>query len=455
MIWTSILLAAPAATPAAAPEGGLIVDQTPITTLPMEGLITVVSLAFLATLVASKVSIRLGIPAILGVLLLGVLINADYSLLSPQGVEALHVVSLAMLLFYAGLSTNFGKLRQLLSFGLCLAVGGVVVSSGLLGAAIWAVTHGLGQVWPATMQGLPFAVCLLIAASLGSTDAGATLSVLRGVGRLVPERVKYLVEFESSVNDPSAILFLYLVIGLTASHGASDPGGSATFMLQIQNFIKSIGSGIMVGLILTYIAQFILRSVVTSRDQVLVVGLAVAMSSYGVATLLGGSGFISAYVTGCFLANNIYDNPYITQEVMASSLEPFNTLMELTVFLLFGVLFDPAYIPGNFVAGLLISGILMLLVRPLSVLIFQPLTPLNKRETALVCWCGLRGAVPLALAYSVVHALPHIKGLSEAQAASMEPEVQGLIFVVVVSNLLVQGLSLPRFCRWLNPAASG
>jgi cell volume regulation protein A len=305
------------------------------------------------------------------------------------------------------------------------------------------------------MQGLPFAVCLLIAASLGSTDAGATLSVLRGVGRLVPERVKYLVEFESSVNDPSAILFLYLVIGLTASHGASDPGGSATFMLQIQNFIKSIGSGIMVGLILTYIAQFILRSVVTSRDQVLVVGLAVAMSSYGVATLLGGSGFISAYVTGCFLANNIYDNPYITQEMMTSSLEPFNTLMELTVFLLFGVLFDPAYIPGNLVAGLLISVILMLLVRPLSVLIFQPLTPLNKRETALVCWCGLRGAVPLALAYAVVHALPHIKGLSEAQAASMEPEVQGLIFVVVVSNLLLQGLTLPRFCRWLNPAASG
>jgi cell volume regulation protein A len=107
------------------------------------------------------------------------------------------------------------------------------------------------------------------------------------------------------------------------------------------------------------------------------------------------------------------------------------------------------------VAGLLISGALMLVVRPLSVLLFQPLTPLNKRETALVCWCGLRGAVPLALAYSVVHALPNIKGISEAQAASMEPEVQGLIFVVVVSNLLLQGLSLPRFCRWINPAASG
>lgn len=451
MIWTSTLLA----TAEAGASQGLIADQTPVTSLPIAGLMTLVSMAFLATLLASKVSVRLGIPAILGVLLLGVLINPDYALFSPQGVEGLHVVSLSMLLFYAGLSTNFGRLRQLLGFGLFLAIGGVVVSSGLLGGAIWAITHGLGQVWPATMQGLPFAVCLLIAASLGSTDAGATLSVLRGVGKLVPERVKDLVEFESSVNDPSAILFLYLVIGLTASHGASGSGDHATIALQIQSFIKSIGSGIMVGLILTYIAQFILRSVVTSRDQVLVVGLAVAMSSYGVAALLGGSGFISAYVTGCFLANNIYDNPYITQEVMASSLEPFNTLMELTVFLLFGVLFEPAYIPPNLVAGLLISGVLMLLVRPLSVLFFQPLSPLSKRETALVCWCGLRGAVPLALAYSVVHAIPNIKGISEAQAASLEPEVQGLIFVVVVSNLVLQGLSLPRICRMLNPSASG
>ena len=451
MIWTSIVLAASEA----GGREGLIADTGAITTLPVAGLMTLVSLAFLATLVASKVSIRLGIPAILGVLLLGVLINGDYSMFSPEGVEALHVVSLSMLLFYAGLSTNFGRLRQLLGFGLCLAVGGVVVSSGLLGAAIWAITHGLGQVWPATITGLPFAVCLLIAASLGSTDAGATLSVLRGVGKLVPERVKNLVEFESSVNDPSAILFLYLVIGLTATSGSAGTSDHATIVLQIQSFIKSIGSGIMVGLILTYIAQFVLKSVVTSRDQVLVVGLAVAMSSYGVATLLGGSGFISAYVTGCFLANNIYDNPYITQEVMASSLEPFNTLMELTVFLLFGVLFDPSYIPANLLAGLLISGTLMLLVRPLSVLFFQPLSPLSKRETALVCWCGLRGAVPLALAYSVVHAIPNINGISEAQAAAMEPEVQGLIFVVVVSNLLLQGLSLPHLCRAVNPSTSG
>lgn len=415
----------------------------------MAGLFSVIALAFLATLIVSKLSTRLGIPAILGVLLLGVVITPDAAILSPEGAETLHVVSLSMLLFYAGLSSNFTNLRQLLGYGLLLAIGGVMVSSVLFAAGIWLISHGLVSLAPGGV-GLPLSVCFLVASCLGSTDAGATLSVLRSVRRLVPARIKTLVEFESSINDPAAILFLLLVIGLTTQTAGQAAGPTEYIAIQVQTFLKSIGSGIMVGLILTYVAQFILNNILTSRDQVLVVGMSLAMASYGISTLLGGSGYITAFVTGAFLSNNIYNNPYITPELLDNSLEPFNTMMELVVFMLFGLLFDPSKLAAYLVPGILMSLVLMVIARPLSVIALSPFSALNKRETALVCWCGLRGAVPLALSYSVVKTLPSIAGIGAGQAALIGEEVQNLIFVIVVTNLCLQGFSLPKVCRWLG-----
>ncbi|MEY3463124.1 MAG: hypothetical protein RLZZ468_902 [Cyanobacteriota bacterium] len=446
---TPLLLASAEAAEQGGGQSGASLIQTKLATLPMAGMFSLIAFAFLATLIVSKLSTRVGIPAILGVLLLGVIVTPDAAILSPEGAETLHVVSLSMLLFYAGLSSNFTNLRQLLGYGLLLAVGGVMVSSVLFAAGIWVISHGTGSLVPGGV-GLPLSVCFLVASCLGSTDAGATLSVLRSVRRLVPPHIKTLVEFESSINDPAAILFLLLVIGLSTQTAGQDVDSIHSIAIQIQTFLKSIGSGIMVGLILTYVAQFILNSVLTSRDQVLVVGMSLAMASYGISTLLGGSGYITAFVTGAFLSNNIYKNPYITPELVENSLEPFNTMMELVVFMLFGLLFDPSKLTSYILPGVLMSLMLMFIARPLSVIVFKPFSSLNQRETALVCWCGLRGAVPLALSYSVIHSLPQISGITAEQARLIGEEVQNLIFVIVVTNLCLQGFSLPKVCRWLG-----
>jgi cell volume regulation protein A len=68
----------------------------------------------------------------------------------------------------------------------------------------------------------------------------------------------------------------------------------------------------------------------------------------------------------------------------------------------------------------------------------------------LISWCGLRGAVPIALGYTVTQALPSLPGLSAADLPQLENLVEGLIFVVVFLNLSVQGLTLPWLCRQLE-----
>jgi cell volume regulation protein A len=271
--------------------------------------------------------------------------------------------------------------------------------------------------------------------------------------------VRRLLEFESSVNDPAAILFLLLVLGLSFTKPEVTQTLNDVAMTgipgQIQAFIKSIGSGIMVGLILTYLGQYILRHFVTSKDQVLIVGIAISVAAYGLSTLLLGSGFISAYVTGLFLANNIYDNPLITSESLENSLESFNTMMEMLVFLLFGVIINPSNISLVLPEGILCSLALMLVARPLSVLAFSWVSPFNWRENVLIAWCGLRGAVPLALSYTVIHTIHELPGISAETTAKLSGEVEGLIFLVVLLNLSIQGLTLPVLSRRLGLRGDG
>jgi len=88
--------------------------------------------------------------------------------------------------------------------------------------------------------------------------------------------------------------------------------------------------------------------------------------------------------------------------------------------------------------------------RPASVLLLQRFSPFDLRESLLVSWCGLRGAVPLALSFVMVQAIPRVRGLDPATVPSLVRNAGGIVFCVVVINLLVQGLTLPWVARWLR-----
>ncbi len=425
--------------------------------MPFPLLISVTALTFLGTLVFSRLAIQLRLPAVLGVLALGLLLHHYPQVLSLEQVENLHVVSLAMLLFCSGLNAELDHLRGFLRYAVLLALGGVLLTTLVFGGLLWGLYASLAAFWPGLGIGaLPIPVALMAAACLSCTDAPASLELLGRAGLRLPQRLRALVEMEASLNAPLAILVVLLLMTLASAGWLHPKAGGDLFALlfAVQSFLKSIGSGVMVGLILSFVAQFILRRFLSSSSQILLLGIAVALSSYGLAQLLHGSGFIAAYVTGLFLANDIYANRWITPERLEHSLEPFNTLTEFVVFLLFGTLISPASIVDALIPGLLSALALILIARPLSVLALQPLSPFGRREGVLLAWCGLRGAVPLALAYTAVHALPSLPGLDEARAAVLEHQLEGLIFLVVVGNLVLQGLSLPPLSRRLGLAVA-
>ena len=418
--------------------------------VPIQVRLLFVGLLFLGTLAISRFSIRIGIPAILGVLLLGLFVNIKYIDLDPHQAENLHVFSLALLLFYAGLKTDIKAIRGFLEYGLILAVGGVLVSSATLGLLIfWFSSANGSQVIPGLSSSMPLAAALLIAACLGSTDAGATIGVLASLPKRLPPRLQALLEFESSVNDPAAILFLSVVVGIfTMAHGHGV--GEGLLLEQLRMFLQKIGSGLVVGVILGYGARFSLEYLVHRQEELLILGVAIALLSYGVAELLEGSGFIAAYATGMFMSNHVYRNARVTPEALLQTLLPFNTMTEIVIFLIFGLAMHPRQMLDSMPEGIVIALGMMLIARPISVLLFQKLSPFSFKESLLIAWCGLRGAVPLALSFEVIKAIPNVKGIDQNLVPALVDNAEVIVFCVVVLNLLIQGLSLPHLCRALG-----
>lgn len=430
--------------------GGAV--QNSLNAIPYQQQLLFIGVVFIGTLAISRFSVKVGIPAILGVLLLGLSINITTLNITHAQAENFHVLCLALLLFYAGLKTDLIAIRGFLKYGVLLAVGGVLASSLLLGAFIWWLSNATADPINLPASSMPFGAALLTAACLGSTDAGATLSVLRDIQNKVPERLRHLLEFESSVNDPSALLFFGLVVGLfvTSEVGTGPVSLQATALNELRKFVQQLSGGLLLGFIFGYLAIFVINHLVSERSQLLIVAVSIAFVVYGTAFYLGASGLIAIYICGLFLTNMSYRLPEITHVTLQEVLLPFNTMTEICVFLVFGLLVNPADLVDSLPAGLLTAAGLMLIARPLSVLIFQSQSPFRFQETLLISWCGLRGAVPLALSYELVASVPRLRGIDPAQVEALARDCQSTIFIVVVLNLLLQGLTLPMICRFLN-----
>ena len=428
-----------------------------LSAIPLEAQVLFIGVVFLGTLIVSRFSIKIGIPAILGVLALGLIINIRVLDVSHAEVSKLFVFSLALLLFYAGLKTDTHSIRGFLNYGLLLAIGGVTISTLILGFAIYWFSSTSGTTLDLGLtETIPIGAAFLIAACLGSTDAGATLSVLRQVQGLVPKRVRQLLEFESSVNDPSALIIYSICLSFFTITSGPSESMQAMALNASSSLLQLMGSGLLVGIGFGYIAKLVIDRFVIDKEQLLVVAMSIAFVDYGCAYFLGGSGFVPVYVTGVFMANLHYRDAQINHQSIQEVLLPFNTMTEISIFLLFGLLVNPADLIPSLPTGLATTAALMLVARPLSVACFQHFSPFNLRDSGLIAWCGLRGAVPLALSFNVAQAIPRLEGLDPALATELAQSCQSIVFIVVILNLLLQGLSLPPVCRWLSaPPAPG
>jgi len=370
--------------------------------------------------VASKAAVRLGVPALLLFLGVGVLAGVD----GPGGIafdnvalaRNVGVVALAFILFSGGLDTQWRNARTVLIPGALLATVGVVVTATVVGVVA------------AVALDLPWATGLLLGAVVSSTDAAAVFSILRSQSVGLRPRVRDLLELESGSNDPMAA-FLTIALLEFALGDVSAVGLVPLFFLQM-------GVGAAVGFGVARLAvEGVNRLRLEYEGLYPVVTLALVGVVYGAAALLGGSGFLAVYMAGLVLGNS----HVVHRRSLGRFHDAIAWLAQIAMFLVLGLLVAPSEVIKVAVPALAVSAVLIFVARPLAVAISLLPTRTSARDTAMVGWVGLRGAVPIILA-----TFPLEAGLEGADT------VFNVVFFVVLVSVLVQGTTIPLVAGWLK-----
>ena len=373
------------------------------------------------SILATRLSAKLGAPLLLIFLVLGMLAGEDgigglrfsnFSLTFGVG-----SVALAIILFEGGLKMprDVARLVGLPSFS--LATVGVLITAGIV--ATLAIT--VGHRSPA--EGL------LVGAVLASTDAAAVFMLLHGKGRAVNRRVTGTLEMESGINDPVAVLLTLICLELVR-HPDMQVG-----WLVVRELSSELVFGTVFGVIGGLVLRFLLERLTLSAGLYPVLAAAAVLTIFAGTNLIGGSGFLAVYLMGVMLASA----PHRAQQIIGRFLDGLAWLAQITMFLLLGLLVTPSALLNDLTFALAIGLGLIFIARPAAVYICLAPFRFNWREKAYIAWVGLRGAVPIFLA-----SMPILAGLPHAQTYF------NVAFVAVLASLLIQGWTAAHAGRWLD-----
>ena len=379
------------------------------------GSLIIVSVLFMRPLV------RAGVPIVLAFLVLGMLGGSESVGGIPMDDHALAfrlgTAALVLILFEGGMNTSIRSIRAAAGPSGVLATVGVALSAG--GVALCG--RALGLTWTEA---------LLVGAIVSSTDAAAVFAVLRGGGPVrLRKQVRGIVEVESCLNDPMAVILTVGVVEWARSGAA--PGWIA-FGLLLWQLVAGGACGIALG----WLGAKILRRVpIATAGLFPAVTLSLAVVSFGLATLAGGSGFLSVFATAVVLGNS--GIPYRAGLVRVHDAVAW--LCQASMFLMLGLLVFPSRLLPVAGVGLGIALALAVVVRPLAVMACLLPFGIPWRESLYVGWVGLRGAVPIILG-----TIPIMAGLPEGD------RVFHIVFFVVVLSTLVPGASIVPVARTMG-----
>ena len=335
--------------------------------------------------------------------------------------QGVGIACLTFILFSGGLDTDWRDVRRVAMPALILATLGVLISAGIVALASVLIL-GFGP-----YQGF------LLGAIVASTDAAAVFAILRSTGLDLHGDVPAVIEVESGSNDPMAIFLVGAAILFITVPDTSPLSMFPAFAIQMA---VGVGIGLGVGYLLPEVLK---RTQYKHGGLAFVISIAAALIAYGLAEVLGGNGFLAAYIAGLVAGNRIYR----ARHIVSTFQDGMAWLAQVVMFLTLGLLITPSNLEDVIAPGLAITFILMLVARPMSVFIcLAPFRQFDWRAKLFVSWAGLRGAVPIVLA-----TFPMVAGVPSAFA------IFNIVFFVVLMSSIIQGPTINWLAIRLNVGA--
>ena len=368
------------------------------------------------------------LPAILFLLLTGLVIGPGIGWLDPDAVFGpvlLPIVSLAVavILFEGALTLRFSDIRGL------ERVVRRMVSSGLL------VTWLILALAAHFLVGFGWEVALLFGALVVVTGPTVIVPMLRTVRPTA--RIAELLRWEGIVIDPIGALLAVLVFEFIVASGEGQ-----ALLHTLATFAKMLGTGIVLGALAGWLLGLLLRGHWVPEYLRNVTTLAVVWAAFALANAVESeSGLLAVTVMGMWLAN-------MKRVPLDEVIDFKETLTVLLISVLFIVLAARLRFSDLIPLGWGALGVLLVaqfIARPLKILATTWGSTLKWQEKALLAWIAPRGIV--AAAVSAIFA-PRLEELGYAQASLLVP----MTFVIIIGTVVLQSATAGFLARLLGVA---
>lgn len=343
-----------------------------------------------------------------------------------EGKRLLAEITLVLVLFSDASRVRFKALRQNFQIPLRMLVIGMPLTI-MLGMI---VAYGFNP-----ESGL--AMALLTAAVLTPTDAALGQTVVTSVN--VSERLRQTINVESGLNDGLVLPFVLFgaILASAGMEGANTDGLATSAIVQII-------VGPLVGILFGWIFA---KAMDAAQDQNLmaeaaggVAFLVAAFSAYIGAEIVGGNGFIAAFVAGLVFGNSYKHKIHFIGEFM----EGIGQLLTMFAFLVFGALLLPDGLEHMTWNVLLLAIIFLTVVRMLPIWVSLLGTGLTSREKLFLGWFGPRGLASILFTLII---------LDEFDFPG-EEELLACVSMTVFLSIILHGVSAAPLSKWIGRNAA-
>ena len=382
-------------------------------------------IAVLAGISAQVVAEYAKVPSIVFLLLFGILLGGDgLNILHPYdlgiGLEVLVALSVAIILFEGGLNLELRELGK---------VSNSLRNLVTIGTLITLVGGGMAAHWLAEF---PWSIAFLYASLVvvtGPTVIGPLLKQVR-----VDRQVATLMEGEGVLIDPIGAILAVVVLNTIINTSAAP-------LDIVSGLVLRLGIGALVGAFGGWLLGLFLKQADSLSDELKnLVVLAVVWGLFGLSqSLRSESGLMATVVAGIVVKASSIPEERLLKRFKGQ-------LTVLCVSVLFVLLAADLSIDSVFALGwgsVAAVFVLMLVVRPISIIICTWNSNLNWRQKIFLAWIAPKGIVSASVA-SLFAILLTEKGINGGDA------IKALVFLTILMTVFFQGLTARWVADWLK-----
>ena len=394
-----------------------------------ENILLVGSGLILISILISKTGYRFGIPTLLLFLVVGMLFGSDglgLQFNSVQDAQFIGMMALSIILFTGGMDTKFSDIRPVMTQGVILSTLGVVLTTALTGGFIFLLSWWGG--WGIEM---PLLTCLLLAATMASTDSASVFSLLRSQNINLKQNLRPMLELESGSNDPMAYMLTIVIIQIIGSRDSMD------LVMVAKDLVVQFVVGGALGFAMGKCAVWLTNRINLLNSSLYpILLLSLVFITFTITDTIDGNGYLAVYICGLVVGNT----KLAFRKEVNTFMNGLTWLFQIIMFITLGLLVNPHELLDVALVAVFVGLFMIVFARPISVFAcLLPFKEMTNRARLFVSWVGLRGAVPIIFAtYPVIAQVDGSK------------QIFNIVFFITLLSLVIQGMSITQMARWLK-----